>query len=284
MSDDNAAERELSAIYEDVPGILFYIAVEPDGEFRFLSMSRAGLIATGLRREQFVGSLVRDVIPPPARDVVLNHYREAIRSGQTVQWEEVSVYPAGRRIAEVAVTPLYDSAGVATHLIGLVHDITEHRKAEEALGLSEHKLRLSLQGARLGTWQYDLNNGIFTVDEVSKVMHGLNPDEVIETMEQGGRHLHPDDIPGLQFCFERAVAECGTHAHEYRVMHPNGETRWVATLGMLQPGTSPFFGIVQDVTERKRVELDLLDRQREQERTLRLLPECERRRFDRDGQ
>src|SRR5580765_7908511 len=103
MTDENTArERELSAIYEQVPGILFYIAVEPDGDFRFLSMSRAGFVATGLKREQFVGSLVRDVIPPASRDIVLNHYREAIRSGQTVQWEEVSEYPAGRRIAEVA--------------------------------------------------------------------------------------------------------------------------------------------------------------------------------------
>src|SRR5215472_16488306 len=86
-----AREHELSAIYDNVPGILFYVAVEPDGEFRFLSMSRAGLTATGLTREQFVGSLVRDVIPPPSRDLVLSHYREAIRSGHPVRWKEVSV-------------------------------------------------------------------------------------------------------------------------------------------------------------------------------------------------
>jgi PAS domain S-box-containing protein len=134
-----AREHELSAIYENVPGILFYIGVEPDGEFRFLSMSHEGLVATGLTREQFVGSLVRDVIPPPSRDMVLNHYREAIRSGRTVHWEEVSVYPAGRKIAEVAVTPLYDATGVATHLIGIVHDITERKEAEDALRASDRQ-------------------------------------------------------------------------------------------------------------------------------------------------
>ncbi len=40
-------EQELSAIYENVPGILFYIAVEPDGEFRFLSVSSEFLVVTG---------------------------------------------------------------------------------------------------------------------------------------------------------------------------------------------------------------------------------------------
>src|SRR5215831_18118703 len=101
-----AREEELSAIYENVPGIVFYIAVEPDGEFRFRSVSRDFLAATGLSREQVVGALARDVIPPPSRDMVLNHYREAIRSGQAVRWEEKSVYPAGQRSGGVGVLRL----------------------------------------------------------------------------------------------------------------------------------------------------------------------------------
>src|SRR6476661_982421 len=88
-----ARDQELTAIYENVPGIVFYIAIEPDGEFRFVSVSRDFLTATGLSREQVVGSLVRDVIPPASRELVLNHYREAIRSGQPVRWEEQSEYP-----------------------------------------------------------------------------------------------------------------------------------------------------------------------------------------------
>jgi len=126
-----AREEELSAIYENVPGIVFYVAVDRDGEFRFLSVSRDFLSATGLSREQVVGSLVRDIIPSPSRDMVLNRYREAIQSGQPVRWEEKSVYPAGQRYGEVAVTPLYDASGHATHLIGIVHDITERKRLEE---------------------------------------------------------------------------------------------------------------------------------------------------------
>ena len=126
-----AREQELSALYQNVPGIVFYIAVEPDGEFRFLSVSRDFLTVTGLSREQVVGSLVRDIIPPPSRDMVLNQYRNAIRSGQTLRWEEKSVYPAGQRYGEVAVTPLYDANGVAKHLIGIVHDITERKRREQ---------------------------------------------------------------------------------------------------------------------------------------------------------
>src|SRR4030095_1202179 len=97
-----AREQELSAIYENVPWIFFYVAVEADGEFRFLSISDAWLDATGLTREQVVGSLVRDIIPSPTREMVLNHYRQAILTGQTVRWEETSVYPTGRRYRDGA--------------------------------------------------------------------------------------------------------------------------------------------------------------------------------------
>lgn len=128
---DLAPEEELSAIYTNTPGMLFNIAIQPDGDFRFQSVSRDFLVATGLTQQQVVGSLVRDIIPPPSLGMVLKQYRKAIRSGQPVRWEEQSVYPAGRKYGEVAVTPLCNASGVATHLVGIVHDITERKRMEE---------------------------------------------------------------------------------------------------------------------------------------------------------
>src|SRR5262245_19455356 len=145
LDESTVQARELSAIYKHAPGILFYVAVESDGEFRFLSMSDAGLAAMGLTRDQVVGARVRDVIPPPSRDLVLDHYRHAIQSGQTVRWREVSEYPAGRKVGEVAVTPLYNATGVATHLIGVVHDITERERLEAALRQREERLAFLLR-------------------------------------------------------------------------------------------------------------------------------------------
>ena len=167
LKDVSALERELAAIYANVPGILIYIAVEPDGEFRFVSVSDATLAATGLRRDQIVGALVRDVIPQPSLDIVLGHYRDAIATGRTVRWEETSEYPAGTRHAEVAVTPLYNDRGVATHLIGIVHDITERKKLEDAfrgadarktefLAVLSHELRNPLAPMRYSLKALDL--------------------------------------------------------------------------------------------------------------------------------
>jgi signal transduction histidine kinase len=64
---------------------------------------------------------------------VKSKYQEAIRENKTVKWEEVSVYPTGTLYGVAAVTPAWDIAGVCTHLIGSVHDITEIRRAEEEI-------------------------------------------------------------------------------------------------------------------------------------------------------
>ena len=243
-------EKELSAIYENVPGIVFYIAVEPDGEFRFLSVSRDFLTATGLSREQVVGSLVRDVIPPPSRDMVLNHYREAIRSGQSVRWEEKSLYPTGEKYGEVAVTPLYDASGLATHLIGIVHDITERKRTEVAARQQASLLRLSFDA--IFVWRFE--GGIESWNRGAETLYGFTESEVI------GRRSH--DLLKTVFpvsCSEteKVLKDIGKWEGELR--HRTKDNREVIVSARLQcirgdEGIVRVLEINRDITERKRLE------------------------------
>src|SRR5215469_7614355 len=221
-----AREQELKAIYENVPGIMFYIAVERDGEFRFLSVSRDFLTATGLSREQVVGSLVRDVIPPPSCDMVLNHYREAIRSGRTVRWEEESVYPAGRRYGEVAVTPLYDMSGVATHLIGIVHDVTERKRLEDSLREGEERLRLAMNSGTIGVWDWDMSSGQFTVSPEVGRIYGVDVTN-LRSYGDFAAHVHPDDLATVEFERNVAIRNHRPFDTEFRILLPSGEIRWI---------------------------------------------------------
>jgi PAS domain S-box-containing protein len=128
-------EREirLSSIYDNVSDIIFVLDVEPVDRFRFRSVNRRFLEATGLAENQVVGKLVQEVLPVAAHDLVLSKYAEAIRTGIAVHWEEVSAYPAGTKYGEVSVSPVQGTAGRYDSLIGTVHDITERKKAEEEL-------------------------------------------------------------------------------------------------------------------------------------------------------
>ena len=136
-----ASERQLSLIYANISDVLFYLAVEPQDRFRFVSVNSAFLRTTGLTEDQVVGRLVQEVIPEPAHALVLGNYKKAIQTRQTVGWEEVSDYPAGKKYGEVSIIPILDADGNCTHLIGTVHDITDRKQAEEEI----HKLNAELE-------------------------------------------------------------------------------------------------------------------------------------------
>ena len=126
-------ERRLASIYETVDDVIFLLAVEPGGLYRFSSVNRAFDRVTGLLPEAVIGRTVNEIIPEQSRSMVLAKYQQAISEKTIVHWEETSDYPTGRLIGEVSVAAVYDDAGNCTHLVGSVHDITERKRAEDEL-------------------------------------------------------------------------------------------------------------------------------------------------------
>lgn len=135
----SSRERELSLIYRNVSDVIFLLAVQAAAEpsrpprFRFVSVNRAFLAATGLQESDVVGKPVDEVIPEPSFSLVVRKYQQAIAERATVSWEETTPYPSGTKVGTVVVTPLFDSQGVCTNLVGAVHDVTEIKRAEQAL-------------------------------------------------------------------------------------------------------------------------------------------------------
>ena len=129
----HASQRQLSLIYSNVFDAIYYLGVEPHDCFRFLSVNQTFLNLTGLQETQIANKLVHDIIPEPSLSMVVENYKRAIDGKKTVHWEEITVYPAGKKIGLVTITPLFDPYGLCTNLIGTVHDITERKIAEEEI-------------------------------------------------------------------------------------------------------------------------------------------------------
>jgi PAS domain S-box-containing protein len=125
------SQQRLVSIYNTVEDAIFHLAVEPEGQFRIVSVNAAFLRVTGLIQERVVGKTVNEVIPEPSLTIVLGKYRQAIEENTVVHWEETSDYPAGRLTGEVSVAPVFDNTGTCTHLVGSVHDITEVKRSQE---------------------------------------------------------------------------------------------------------------------------------------------------------
>ena len=195
-------EAQLSLVYENVNDVLFVVAVAPDGDFRFSSVNRRFLEATGLAENQVVGRRVADALPVSAHAVVLGNYREAIRTRRPVTWEEVSEHPAGWKCGVVTVAPVFDAQGRGTQLIGTVHAITERKRSEQKLAESSEQLRALL--ARLQRVREEERTRVSREihDELGQLLTGLKMD--VRWLER--KLSAPGLPPALHPLLDRAVA------------------------------------------------------------------------------
>ncbi|MEX1263193.1 MAG: ATP-binding protein [Actinomycetota bacterium] len=153
--DTQESDTLLELIYDSVSDIIYLLSVEPGAIYRFESVNRAFLAATGLTREQLIGRRIEEVLPESSHALVLAHYRRAIDERQRVDWEEVAVYPAGTKVGEVNVAPIFDATGRCTHLIGAVHDVSERRQLDEQLRQAQ---KMEAVGRLAGGIAHDFNN------------------------------------------------------------------------------------------------------------------------------
>ncbi len=123
-------EKRLASIYDTVGDVIYYLAVEPDKQYRFESVNSSFGKVTGLPAELVIGRKVNEIIPEPSLSLVLEKYHQAILEKTVVCWEETTGYPSGQLTGEASIAPVFDQAGNCTHLVGTVHDITGRKQAE----------------------------------------------------------------------------------------------------------------------------------------------------------
>jgi len=253
-----SSERLRTLMYSAVSDTLFYIGVERGPRFRFLSINPAFSRATGLREDQVIGRPVDEVIPEPSRALVLEQYARAIQQRRTVTWDEVSVYPAGTRYGEVSITPIFDRDGHCTNLVGTVHDVTERRLTEQRLAAQA----ALLDKAKDAILVVDFDGGIQYWNKGAERLYGWSSEEAV------GRRvldLIHHDVAAFE-AGRRRMIETGEWSGELAQVTKGGRpiiTEVNATLIRDEEGRArSVFAIGTDITERKRLEVQVFHNQR----------------------
>jgi PAS domain S-box-containing protein len=154
-------------------------------------------------------------------------------------------------------------------------DISDRKRAEEALRQSEQRLQLTLEAAQLGMW--DFNPTTFTDTHYNQrwfTMLGYSPDELPHSSDTWLQLIHPDDLEQTRQLLDNHLKGEADYLAEFRLKGKNGQYQWIQSVGRVvawdQNGTPErMIGIHIDIAgrkeaekERKRIEAELRQAQK----------------------
>jgi PAS domain S-box-containing protein len=147
-----------------------------------------------------------------------------------------------------------------------LHDITERKKLQQELGETQERLAVATSSARVGVWHWDIANNELTWNDQTKVLFGLRADAKLD-YHAFVEKIHPADREQMKQQVTSATKAGKDYETEYRLMLPDGSTRWILSRGKAFHDSSgnpiAMTGIVMDITERKiqQEQLEKLNRQ-----------------------
>ncbi len=191
----------------------------------------------------------------------------------------------GVRWTNLVLSILRDEDGQPISDLAMVQDISERKRVEQAL---EEERSLFIGGPTVVIrWGPADDWPVEYVSPNVQAQLGYDPQDLMGGRVAFTSLIHPEDVSAMQAEVQTAVAaQAPCLATEYRLRHAQGDYRWIAEFTRIiyaPNGTvTKFLGYIQDITERKQIELDLQHSEATKRAMLEAIPDLLMR-IDRQG-
>jgi diguanylate cyclase (GGDEF)-like protein/PAS domain S-box-containing protein len=230
-----------------------------DPSCRYLYANHAFADGIGKNLDEIVGLTIWDVFPKDEADKRSTIIKWVFDHGEA-KTHEMSVRGRnGDRYYFTTVKPIFGDQGRVSAVLANSKDITERRKAEEALTEQQEIYRAVAEHGQALIWMSGLDKGCYYFNAPWLAFTGRTLEQ-----EQGNgwaEGVHPDDLQRCLEIYGAAYDRREAFAMEYRLRRHDGEHRWILDEGTPRyDGCENFVGFVGhclDITERKRVEMKL---------------------------
>ncbi len=187
-------------------------------------------------------------------DKVRQEYEKVFETGQMQTTQEATQIGQQERWSETRKIPIFDSTGTPFRVITIVHDITEHKQAEQAVRESELKFRSLVDQAAEMLYLHDLDGNILDVNQAAVTHTGYTKSELLQLKTSD---IDPDYVEREdQGRFWDNLTADEPLIFEARHQRKDGSIFPVeVTLGKVELGDDTYLlALVSDITERKRAE------------------------------
>jgi PAS domain S-box-containing protein len=245
--------REQKAHFEK----LFELAPEPivlrDTDNRILRVNKEFTRLFGFTVEEAVGRNISELILPDAAWNESESLRETLKNGQRVDIELVRKRKDGTLLnVSFVAAPVSLPAG-DPQIYGIYRDITDQKKAEDALKRSEAYLAEGQRLSHTGSWARNVSTGGIYFSQEGYRIFGLDPARTRMSLEIFLSRVHPEDRSDLEQAIEKSVRDASDIETDYRIIRDDGSLRHIHTIGHPVKGPAgqaiEFVGTLIDVTE-----------------------------------
>jgi PAS domain S-box-containing protein len=214
-----------------------------------------------------------DPTPPSSTEVVRRLHPEdapshprmverAIRDGTDFELDYRLLLPDGAaKYIHAVGHPVVNASGDVIELVGTAMDVTERKRAEDALRASEAFLLDAQRLTRTCSWRHEVLSGKVTVSPEGLLMFGIEPDDDASSVDFYSSRMHPKDRPEVEQAYAAAVLGKTDFAADFRIVLPDGTIKNTRSIGhpiLDERGdVVEFVGASIDVTEHHRARADL---------------------------
>jgi PAS domain S-box-containing protein len=242
-----------------------YYEVDLQGNFKFFNDSLCRML--GYSRDELMGMNNQMYTDQENAKKLYQAFNQVYRTGKpsmAFDWE-VFRKDGERRIGEVSISLIKDSEGRPCGFRGIARDITEHKRAEEALLESETKYRQLVEHAPIGIYELDLNKLKFlSVNDVMCEVMGYTKKEFLSMspytfLSEESRNILAERMKKL-FAGEKVPDSV-----EFKLRTKNGREFWaLINIKLFYQDGRPFKAqvVAQDISERKKLEEQLIHSQK----------------------